>query len=234
LRDDVIQIRAPGWGFYVLRDRAGLYLLDSGFIGGHRLLRQGLRKAGWDRDPIKGIIVTHGHLDHILNVRAIAEETGAWIAAPRLDAAHYEGRYPYRGLARVCGVLESIGRPVLRYRPFSVDTWIDDGTELSIWHGLTAVHLPGHTDGHMGFYCAKLRLLFCADLFASYGAISHLPPAIFNSAPKLIPASVTKALALDLEGVVPHHCDLAPPVEHLRRLQRLAGTSAGTHNRATQ
>ena len=215
-------VRGPGVCFHVLRDAGGLYLLDAGFIGGRRLLRRALLRHGWEREPIRGIIVTHGHLDHVLNVAAIAHKTGAWIAAPRLDAAHYAGEPAYGGWARVTGALESIGRPLLGFRPFVPDRWIGGGDTLDVWEGLRAIHLPGHTLGHTGFYCESLRLLFSADLFASYRGAAHEPPAIFNSAPELMRASVIKAHALDLEGVRPNHCDRADPAEHLRRLRKLA------------
>jgi glyoxylase-like metal-dependent hydrolase (beta-lactamase superfamily II) len=68
LPDDVFPVRAPGVSFCVLRDAAGLYLIDGGFIGGRSLLQRALRRHGCEREPIRGIIVTHGHLDHILNV----------------------------------------------------------------------------------------------------------------------------------------------------------------------
>jgi glyoxylase-like metal-dependent hydrolase (beta-lactamase superfamily II) len=220
-RDDILRVRAPALCFYVLRDSNGLYLIDGGFIGGRYLLASALRRRGWNQEPIRGIIVTHGHLDHILNVASIAKDSGAWIAAPRLDAAHYEGRFPYRGVARVCGLLEAIGRRLFSYSPFKTDRWLDDYTEIPVWHGLTAIHLPGHTNGHTGLYCHDLKLLFCADLFASYGTISHPPPAIFNSRPELIRSSIARALTLDLEGVIPNHCDAAPSSEHLKRLRRL-------------
>jgi glyoxylase-like metal-dependent hydrolase (beta-lactamase superfamily II) len=220
LNSDLLQVRSPALNFYILRDASGLYLLDAGFIGGRTLLRRALRRRGWEQIPIRGIIVTHGHLDHILNVAAVARETGAWIAAPRLDADHYAGRPQYRGWARVTGCLESAGRPLLSFRPFVPDRWLDDGDGIDVWHGLRAVHLPGHTHGHMGFYCERRRVMFTADLFASYGR-ARLPPDIFNSAPGQIPQSIATALSLDLAGVIPNHGDRARPEEHLKRLHQL-------------
>ena len=168
--------------------------------------------------------MTHGHLDHVLNVSAIARETGAWIAAPRVDADHYVGHPHYRGWARVTGLLESIGRPVLSFRPFVPDRWLDDGDRIDVWHGLRAVHLPGHTHGHMGFHCEKLRLLFTGDLFASYRGVAHFPPDIFNSEPAQLEPSVAAVLKLNPEGVIPNHGDHATPQEHLQRLRVLSRT----------
>ncbi len=227
MRDDILQIRAPALCFYVLRATDGLYLIDGGFIGGRYLLSRALKRRGWQHIPIKGILITHGHLDHILNVAQISEDSGAWIAAPRLDSLHYEGNYPYKSYARVCGLLENIGRTLFRYSPFSVDRWLDDLSDIPVWHGLTAIHLPGHTEGHMGFYCSSLRLLFSADLFASYGNIPHLPPAIFNDNSELIPESVSRALSLDLDGLIPNHCDTASPATHLARLRSLYQKNSG-------
>jgi len=221
LHADILQVRALALSFYVLRDASGLYVLDGGFIGCRFLLRRALRQRGWDHERIRGIIVTHGHLDHILNVAAVARETGAWIAAPRLDTDHYAGHPSYRGWARVTGCLEAIGRPVLSFQPFFPNRLLDDGDLIDVWHGLRAVHLPGHTRGHMGFYCERLRLMFSADLFASYRGKAQFPPAIFNSVPEQLPESAAIALAFDLAGILPNHCDRSPPEEHLRRLRQL-------------
>lgn len=218
MHEDLLQIRNAGVNFYVLRDSKGLTLIDCGFIGACHALRRALKKRGWDRERIVGIIVTHGHLDHILNVGRIAEESGAWIAAPRLDASHYKGCPTYHGAARTTGLLEAIGRPLLGFRKFTPTRLLDHGDSLDIWHGLTVIHLPGHTAGHSGFYCERHKLLFCADLFASYEHFSHLPPSVFNSDGHEIPKSVAKALDLDLIGVLPSHGDRSTPDVHLARL----------------
>ncbi len=221
LAHDILKVRSPGADFYVLRDNHGLYLIDAGFIGGEKHLYRALHECGWEKQPILGIIATHGHLDHILNVGSLARSTGAWIAAPRLDLPHYTGQATYQGMARVTGILEAIGRPLLGFQPFTPDRLLDDGDTLDIWHGLRTIHLPGHTAGHIGLYCESLRILFTADLFASFSWSTHLPPAIFNSEPTRIPGSVARALKLDLSGVLPNHGNHAPPEVHLERLRKL-------------
>jgi len=219
---DLLTVRTPAVNFHVLRDSVGLHLLDAGFIGGEAFLMEALRERGWEREKVASVIVTHGHLDHILNVGRIARKHGAWIAAPRLDADHYAGDPSYHGWSRVAGVMEMIGRPLLGFEPFIPDRWIDDGDVLDVWHGLRAVHLPGHTAGHTGYFCEELSLLFAADLFASYGRFAHFPPRIFNSEPQLMRASLEKALSLGLRGVLPDHADAVLADEHLRRLERMA------------
>lgn len=206
----------------MLRDGDSLYLIDTGFIGGIACLDRALVCKGWDKIPIRGIILTHGHIDHILNVSELAKRHGAWIAAPRIDAEYYKGKAVCHGISRITGAAEAIGRKVLSFQTFTPTRLIDDGDQLDIWHGLEAIHLPGHTAGHTGYFCKKLGLLFAADLFASYGSFSHLPPKVFNANSGQILTSVDRALRLEMTGVLPNHCDSTSPEEHLARLRLLA------------
>jgi glyoxylase-like metal-dependent hydrolase (beta-lactamase superfamily II) len=217
----LIQVRTPVLNFYILREGASLFLIDAGFIGGRGQLQRALNSSGWDKHRVVGIIVTHGHLDHILNIKALADEFDAWIAAPALDLSHYQGTPTYSGMATVTGMLEAVGKPMLGFQPFTPDRLLNDNDQIDIWGGLQAIHLPGHTEGHMGFYSPAKKLLFSGDLFASYRMWPHLPPNIFNSSPEDIPDSLQKASALDLEGVLPNHGDRAEPPEHLERLRKL-------------
>lgn len=218
--EDVLQVRTPFVCFHVVRDSSGLYLIDGGFLGGVAALRRALRRRGWDSLPIKGILLTHAHIDHTFNVARLAREHSAWVAAPRLDAEHCAGQYSYRGIARICGWLEAGARAIWGYEAFKVDQWLDDGTELPILDGLRAVHLPGHTIGHTGFYSPKLRLLFTGDLLRSDAFGAFLPPPIFNSCPSLLLGSIARIGTFPVNGILPNHGDSAIPAIHLARVRR--------------
>jgi glyoxylase-like metal-dependent hydrolase (beta-lactamase superfamily II) len=219
---DLLIVRTFIVQFFVLRDGEGLYLIDTGFIGGQRALYAALVARGWDTLPIRGILLTHGHLDHVRNATALAAQHAAWIAGPERDLEHYEGRALYTGLGRVAGVAEWVGRRLLRQPSFKPNRLLNEGDELSIWGGLRVVALPGHTLGHCGYYSAKHRLLFSGDLFASFGFGPQIAPAYLNQDNEEARRSIHRALELPLGGVLPCHADGAPPERQLEYLRKLA------------
>ena len=102
-----------------------------------------------------------------------------------------------------------------------IDEFIGEGDELPFWGGLRVMFLPGHTEGHCGFYSARHDLLFSGDLYASYFFNTHLPPAILNTRPELNPPSLRRVLALDPRWIVPNHYDFCDAALHKRRFVEL-------------
>lgn len=196
-------------------------LLDTGLIGERWQIRWWLKRLGLKPESIKAILLTHGHVDHVGNLAWVRHFSGAPIYAHRAEQAHIDGRFPYTGASRWCGRMERVAYDVINYRPARIDRFIDEGDELPFWGGLRVLHLPGHTEGHCGFFSERHQLLFSGDLFASYFFKVHLPPPILNSRPELLPGSLRRALDLKARYIVPQHYDILDGELHRRRFEAL-------------
>jgi glyoxylase-like metal-dependent hydrolase (beta-lactamase superfamily II) len=209
--------------FHVLYDagQREVVLIDTGLAGEMWLLRRTLKRIGCSWSDIRAILLTHGHLDHTGHLAEIKRLSGAPVLAHPAEQPHIDGNFPYRGASRVCGVLEACGRALLRYHPAPIDEPLSDNAELPYWGGLRVVHLPGHTQGHCGFLSPRFDLLFTGDLFASYGPLVHLPPAILNSCPEHLAPSLQRVLAISPRLIIPNHYLGFDSESHRRKFDRL-------------
>ena len=217
-------IRGRHGVFHLLHDlpRQEAVLIDTGLAGEMGRLAAMLERIGLRWKDIRAILLTHGHLDHTGNLARIKELTGAPIYAHPAEQRHIDGKYPYRGGARLCGAMEAFGRAVLRYRGAAIDEPLASGAKLPFWGGLEVIHLPGHTEGHCGFYSERFDLLFSGDLFACYWFSTHLPPFFLNSCPEKLPASVRRVIELSPRYLVPNHYDRSDHERHRAKFDALA------------
>ena len=152
-------------------------VIDPAWDG--RLITAEAEKRGW---RITKIWVTHGHFDHFAGATAIIEGI-----KPAPAVALHPGDLP---LWQMQG-----GAPFFGMR---IDPVPDPNIPLS--HGQTLKlgatrfevrHAPGHTPGHVVFYCHDEKLVFCGDvIFMSGIGRTDLPGGSFLTLMRSIQAQI--------------------------------------------
>jgi hydroxyacylglutathione hydrolase len=138
---------------YVVRTERGApeaVVIDPG--GDAAQLRLDLARMG---AACAGILVTHGHWDHVGAVADLAEAWGVQVWMPAIDAPMLEQ-------------LDRTGPAGLGLRPYTPDVLLE-GDETIELAGIAfeTVAIPGHTEGHVAFHADGC--LFSGDLLFAGG-----------------------------------------------------------------
>jgi glyoxylase-like metal-dependent hydrolase (beta-lactamase superfamily II) len=168
--------------FFVEDDAGGIWLIDAGIEPGADRIGGGLRALGRTPRELRGVIVTHLHGDHVGGLAAVKEHTGAEVWMQAEDAAAVREGVRGRALEPGPGPLRSmivrtIGRASAGRTgvPIAVEHDVHDGDVLPI-PGMTAVHTPGHTRGHLALLLPRDGgVLFAGDAATNFGRLGGGP-----------------------------------------------------------
>ena len=167
LRVDQLPLGPMGTNCYIARAETGageaVVVDPSGDATELRLTlaRHGARCAG--------ILVTHGHFDHLLGVAELAEGTGAQVHMPegeRMLLENPEGRYTPPGIT---------------VRPYTPDVLLEGGETVEL-AGISfqVLAVPGHSPAHIAYHADGC--LFSGDvLFAGSVGRTDLPGADWDT-----------------------------------------------------
>lgn len=147
---EMLQVGMLGTNCYIVYDDATLegYIIDPG--GDSRTVLDLASRIGL---VCRGVLCTHGHMDHVGAVGKVAEATGSTVYISERDSGILDGT------AR--GLKDRLGSLVVS-KPRGVEL-IGAGDSLPFGeHQLEVLATPGHTKGSLSFLADKL--LFCGDL----------------------------------------------------------------------
>ncbi len=101
---------------------------------------------------LKGILLTHGHFDHIMAADAVRDKYGVKVYASCDEKNTLE--QPHINLGEAYGLKLSV----------KADVWHKDGEILKLaGFDIEALHTPGHTEGGSCYYVREIGVLFSGD-----------------------------------------------------------------------
>ena len=149
----------------------GWVLVDTGLPGSADAIREvAARRFGAGARP-SGIVLTHGHFDHVGTVEALAEAWDAPVYAHELELPYLTGRsaYPPPDPTVGGGALAALSF-LYPKRPVDLGDRVralPEGGAVPRMPGWRWLHTPGHAPGHVSLWREADRTLVAGDAFVT-------------------------------------------------------------------
>lgn len=191
-------------------------LVDAGYPGQAEAFLDAIKHEGLLPRQITGLLITHHDIDHIGSAAALKKRIqDARIISHTLDKPFIQG--DQKPLKLAAFEMEMIDKPeeerqflykitrAFEQSYLPVDETVQDGQTLNIAGGITVIHSPGHTPGHLCLYIPAIKCLIAADALRVFDGKLGLMVDDNNADPVLFRQSIQKLTAFDVDRVVCYH-----------------------------
>jgi glyoxylase-like metal-dependent hydrolase (beta-lactamase superfamily II) len=199
--DGVLRLGLGYVNAYLVVTDDGLVLVDTGLPRGYARLERAITDAQRSVGEIRTVLVTHWHPDHTGGLTRVRSASGARVVAHAVDTPVITGsrRAPLKPVMKVASpFMGDAGHA-------PVDEVLSGDGPFSL-PGFTAVHTPGHTEGHVSFLLDRAGgLLFAGDAAASARGAVRMPPRPVTADREAAARSIHKLAGLAFEVAVFGH-----------------------------
>ena len=158
LRDGVWWLDCTGVNVYLVEDGDGVTLVDAGTTFDAARIEAGISEAGFDRDDVERILVTHYDFDHVGGIAKLAVDAPVYVGHADADYVTGEDRPPF-GVPKP--LVQLVSGPMVGDVAADRVEPVHDGDAIG---GFTAIHAPGHTPGHIVYLHEDREAAFLGDM----------------------------------------------------------------------
>ena len=155
---------------WLVVDDEGLTLIDAGMGSMAKGILQKVKEL--NIGPLKRILLTHGHSDHVGAIKTIRKEWEVPVHAHSIEIPYLDGELPYPGRKKA---IETVAKGITTPLP------MDELGRLTPLGGLTPYLCPGHSPGHVVYFHEQDRVLLAGDLFTSKKGKLNRPMPMFTA-----------------------------------------------------
>ncbi len=156
-----------------------------------------LKETGW---ALTDLFITHHHSDHIAALQPLKKRFGARVVAPAADV----------------------------HRIPDIDVAVREGDRVQLGEtDFTIIETPGHTSGHIAYYCEAAKVLFAGDTLFSLGC-----GRLFEGTPQQMWASLSKLARLPDDTLL--YCGHEYTLSNARFAVRYDAGNEALHRRITE